>query len=279
MTEQISLHLVSFADKRMKTAKERLEKQAYEMSVFHTIAVGSDEMLVHSFQIKHQKLLSNKVRGYGYWVWKPHIIQLALQKLKDDEFLLYLDVGCHLNSAGRARILEYCNLINKASNQFLLAFEHDDEFLELCWTKGDLFDHFNARDLIFVTHTPQIMSGVILLRKCAAAVNFVQDWQDVFEKDIRLIDDSSSRSENFPEFVEHRHDQSVFSILSKLIGSKTLHIRELLPVDGNWDHMANYPIYIKRDKGIKSPFLERLSARFTKYLRAMKSNRQHNARK
>ena len=31
-----------------------------------------------------------------------------------------------------------------------------------------------------------------------------------------LIDDTPSKSPNFKEFIEHRHDQSIFSLLTKL---------------------------------------------------------------
>jgi hypothetical protein len=267
MTENISLNLISFADGRMENAKVRLEKQAREMSVFQTISVGSDEILEPSFLKRHKNIMSERVRGYGYWVWKPHIIQRALQKLKDGEFLLYLDVGCHLNHAGRDRLLEYCNLINKENTQFMLVFQLGDEFTDSCWTKGDLFDYFDARDLAYITHTPQIQSGVILFRKCAAALKFVQDWQDVFDKDIHLVDDSESKSKNFAGFVEHRHDQSAFSILSKLTEAKILAHYEVYPIDGSWLSMAKYPINMKRDKELKSPLSQRVTAKFKKYFK------------
>jgi hypothetical protein len=48
------------------------------------------------------------------------------------------------------------------------------------------------------------------------------EWLDVFETRFDLIDDSPSKIKNFSEFVENRHDQSVFSILCKINGIVSL---------------------------------------------------------
>lgn len=44
-------------------------------------------------------------------------------------------------------------------------------------------------------------------------MNFVNEWYSLCEK-YHNIDDSPSRIQNYREFVEHRHDQSVFSLLT-----------------------------------------------------------------
>ena len=53
--------------------------------------------------------------------------------------------------------------------------------------------------------------------------------------------------ENSFDFVEHRHDQSVFSILMKLNSAKVLPVYHIWSY--TWIFMKKYPIWGKRDKG------------------------------
>lgn len=46
-----------------------------------------------------------------------------------------------------------------------------------------------------------------------------------------LVDDSYSQSPNFPEYIEGRHDQSIFSVLTKLSGGTALPATETVPTD------------------------------------------------
>ena len=45
-------------------------------------------------------------------------------------------------------------------------------------------------------------------------MDFVDEWLR-FAAQSSLIDDSPSKAPNYPGFREHRHDQSIFSLLSK----------------------------------------------------------------
>ena len=73
-----------------------------------------------------------------------------------------------------------------------------------------------------------------------------------------MIDDSESSSKNHENFIEHRHDQSIFSLISK---KKILMLSasECEWAEDNkgrtWEHLKNFPILAKRDK--KYNFLKR----------------------
>ena len=45
-------------------------------------------------------------------------------------------------------------------------------------------------------------------------MNFIKDWYNLGCK-YHLIDDSISKEKNSREFKDHRHDQSIFSLLLK----------------------------------------------------------------
>src|SRR5690606_14929140 len=84
------------------------------------------------------------------------------------------------------------------------------------------------------------------IKKCKKSISIISQWLEVFKKDFNLVDNSPSSSENFPGFIENRHDQSVFSILCKINNVKTISSSEVW--QNNWDNLKSYPIHGKRDK-------------------------------
>lgn len=52
----------------------------------------------------------------------------------------------------------------------------------------------------------------------------VKEWMNVFYNDMHLVDDTPSLIKNSDDFIEHRHDQSIFSILSKLYNAATINL-------------------------------------------------------
>ena len=79
----------------------------------------------------------------------------------------------------------------------------------------------------------------------------LKQWLKVFEN-MLLIDDSISVLKNHKNFIEHRHDQSVFSLLCKLNNIFSLSVYEncewsLDNKGRNWDHLIESPIQARRD--------------------------------
>jgi len=56
--------------------------------------------------------------------------------------------------------------------------------------------------------------GTNMFLVCDKTRELVNRWYE-FCCDYHLIDDSPSVVPNLPEFIEHRHDQAVFSLLTK----------------------------------------------------------------
>ncbi|MDR0685565.1 MAG: hypothetical protein LBF83_10620 [Spirochaetaceae bacterium] len=178
-------------------------------------------------------------RGFGYWVWKPHIILQTLEKLNNGDLLQYTDIGCHLNPKGLKRLNEYFELANEAKNG-LLAFEMS-YYTEKQWTKGDLFDYFGVRNDPDI-YPCQMASGILFIRKYEESVEIIQKWMKGYYDNFALADDTPSVSPNFPEFIENRHDQSIWSLLVKMNGVRRLSHSEQCEVD------EKYPIWALRDK-------------------------------
>ena len=57
-------------------------------------------------------------------------------------------------------------------------------------------------------------AGANLFLVCPQTRELINEWCEL-SQNYKLIDDSSSKSINLPEFIEHRHDQSIYSLLTK----------------------------------------------------------------
>lgn len=254
---------LSFADTRLQRSLKRIAQQAEAMGCYDAIIIATEHDLNQGFRTRFVDRLRPEVRGFGYWVWKPQIILQTLEGMDDGDILQYSDVGCWINPLGEKRLHEYFELVSTEPSG-VLAFQvkntFDDPLLdhfslpEHQWTKGDLFDYFASRGDEAISHTEQIGATVIFLKKCDTSRALLNKWLQVFEDDFGLADDSPSHSTNFDGFKEHRHDQSIFSILCKKYGVHTVSAFEYwYPSATNitkpdWRKLAAYPIWAKRDK-------------------------------
>lgn len=146
-------------------------------------------------------------RGAGYWVWKPMVILMTLQRMEWNDELMYADTGCTIVGC-------LDPLFNHLQRQDVVPISVHGNHLESTWTKRDLFKALNAEPL---HSSVQRLAGVIIVRKTAAVIQLVQDWLNI-ATNLHFIDDSVSVNENYPDFREHRHDMSIWSLLTKLRG-------------------------------------------------------------
>lgn len=238
------LVLCSFGDSRYEESRERLLEQANCFELFDAIHLYNEYDLSDSFREDFKEYLHAGVRGFGYWVWKPRIILDTLTTMDDGDVLLYIDMGCHLNSKGKERLFGYWQEVKQNGSGFLIS-QLESIRKEYLWTKGDLLEYFGVRDTEII-QSPQYQSGIIFIRKEPKTVALVQSWLDLYYEDFHLLDDSPSLSLNEEGFVEHRHDQSALSLLLKRHGTSVIPLEE---VDRpNWNLYSRfYPILIERD--------------------------------
>ena len=85
-------------------------------------------------------------------------------------------------------------------------------------TKRDTFILMDC-DTPPYTDTPHVLSGFILFKKSDFTIQFVDEWL-AYVQDERIISDNPNQCgyPNYPEFIEHRHDESIFSLLIKKHG-------------------------------------------------------------
>ena len=254
---------LSFADTRLTRSLVRIRREARSFDFYDDIITFDETDLDEEFRTRFASVLKPNVRGFGYWVWKPQIILQALRTMNEGDILQYADVGFHLNPAGLWRLRDYFDIAGAAPSG-VLAFQGkrpqppllDDgrdlpTWPDRFWIKGDLLDHLDARNDPSILDTPTIQAGLLFIRKCPTSVKLIESWLSVFEHDFTLVDDSPSLSANLPGFREHRHDQSVFTVLGKRNKIDTISSNEFwYPKpwisQGDWRVLQSFPLHAKR---------------------------------
>lgn len=248
---------LSFGDSRMSHARNRIAKQARDMNFFDEILVWDENDLDEDFRKKWSAVLNSNTRGFGYWVWKPYSILKALERIPENATLLYLDAGCHFNQRGKKRLIKYYDELMGdplGVKAFPVNMIRHEMCMERRWTKGDLFDFFTCRQNKYITDTAQLETGHIMIRKCPASIKLLEEWYKTYECNYSLVTDEPSKSSNFPDFVENRHDQSVFSLLFKL--NKGIPFKQ----GGTIPDIISNPIWSRRDRwGNSKSFRQRIS--------------------
>ncbi len=273
-----NFYLCSFASSDLDNSKRRFVNQSSELNLYKEIKVFNFDDLSKKKQNQINEFFKNKKkRLFGYACWKPEIILNYLKKIPDNSILQYSDIGCHLNKNGLERLKNYLEITNEKD---VLAFQYkkpdfqDDKdlnyqiYFEKEYTKNDLFNYFNIPQNSFIRNSEQIWSGTMFFKKNIKTINLLTEWLRVCNIS-DLIDDSPSKEKNHHSFIEHRHDQSVFSILCKINNIECLSASECEwaeNINGRyWDHLKYFPILAKRDK--KFNFLKRFFVRQIKNFR------------
>lgn len=232
---------VTYGDRNFHNSKKALCNEAYEFG-FRKFLVSSPENLDQEFLVKHREFFDRSPRGAGYWLWKPYIVNEGFKLINYGEFLLYADAGCTVNLAARNRFMQW---IQMADIHGSLSFQMCH--LEKHWTKMNLSRFMNCQD-DKILNTGQLIATTFLLKKTEENVKMIEEWLKLCELEWS-IDDSSSDISNDKDFREHRHDQSVFSLLRKRMNCFSIE-DETYPLDHNWNsqEIKRVPIHATRRK-------------------------------
>ncbi len=119
-------------------------------------------------------------------------------------------------------------LIGQAANAPVTLFDHRGDlnaspvYVQREWTKRDCFILMNADGPEF-WDAPQLMAGIQIYRNCREARSFLAEWFDAATDERVLTDMPNTMGlENLEGFREHRHDQSILTILALRHGIRAL---------------------------------------------------------
>jgi len=190
-------------------AGNRLMDQANNLNLFDKLTFYTDENLKNdkTFWNQHSRFIENNRRGYGYWLWKSYLIKKTMETMNHGDVLLYLDCGCEIDINKKDIVRNYLEYVKK---EYIISTH---THIERDWTKMDLIKKLDMLDDRYL-NTQQHEAGVIFFFVCRETIDLVNEWYKL-ACDYDNINDHPSIYKNLECFNEHRHDQSIFSLLTK----------------------------------------------------------------
>ncbi len=196
----------------------RIRQQAEQLDFFDEIRTFSQGDLGDDFYGTFSEQMKSS-RGFGYWCWKPYLVYQALLKMKNGDMLVYADCGCtfsdYANLALTEILLEH---LHDGTELFLPDDANQDATIEQ-WTKMDLLLHAGYSENSPILKSRQWEANRIAVFKSEKVMQMATQWMKLSEN-AHFIDDSPSTSSESVHFIEHRHDQAIFNLLTPSVSMK-----------------------------------------------------------
>jgi hypothetical protein len=231
----MKIHLTTFATLDYQAAQARLHATARECGIDAIDAWNLPRLRATSFYRENAGILEQR-RGAGYWLWKPYILLETLRHVAPGDLVLYHDCG---KGAGY-RLVPFQPLVDLclAQGGILPGVVLPDVGPNKKWTKRDCFVRMGCDTLPYWDQL-QVSAAWGFYQNTPRAMDFVAQWLR-WCRDPRVLTDQPNVCglPNFPEFVDHRHDQSVLTNLTRMRGVAPLvtrgylghRIEDVLPV-------------------------------------------------
>jgi hypothetical protein len=199
-------YLVSFATVDYYANQKRLNRSALKFGIDVAENYNYKKLKRSNFYNANKFILEQK-RGAGYWLWKPYIILDCMRKINHGDLLIYSDVGIEIIKE-ISPLIEICI----AQNGILLFGAHGK--LNRIWTKRDCFIMMGC-DSEKYYNSEQLSAGFQIYIKNDRSIQFLEEYLHFCRKKEIITDIQNTLGlDNLPEFIDHRHDQSVLSLLA-----------------------------------------------------------------
>lgn len=155
--------------------------------------------------LEQNKSILSQRRGAGYWLWKPYFINRFLREISEGDCLVYMDSGAFFVQDP----VEYIEMTNTEKGH--VGFSMIQKTSK--WTKGDCFYEINKnRDYEF-SEKNQLQATYLIFTNNQFVRSFVSEWLNFCCKENLVTDSPNLHLSNMNDFIDHRHDQSIYSLL------------------------------------------------------------------
>lgn len=201
--------LISFGNEKYYKSLDLLEKTSIEVGkVDQFVRYTQDWLKTTEFYKKNQFILL-RPRGAGYWIWKPFIILETFNSLQEGDTVMYSDAGLSVID----NLNPLYEMTQKTSDNEIMLFQVPGGHLVRTWTKRDAYVLTDCDEERYYNH-PILNGALSLWVKGDKAINFLTAWQR-YLRDPRIVTDDPNMCgrADISGFKEHRHDQSVLSLM------------------------------------------------------------------
>jgi hypothetical protein len=207
---------IAFANDKFKKSLDILEKTSLSVGgIDKFIRYEPKDLQAENFWQDNQRILSQPL-GAGFWIWKPFIILQTMKQLDEGDIILYTDAGMEVLDS----LLPLFEIAASTKDKRMLfaltmmygTHRHSE------YTKRDCFI-LMGQDEKKYWDARMLNAAFSLWMKTPENIDFLTEWQE-YMKDSRIVtyEPNTCGKSNLPDYIDHRHDQAVLSLLSLKYG-------------------------------------------------------------
>lgn len=202
----MKIHLVTFATDNYINSQKNLSKSALDNGVDY-VHEYTPNNIDDDFIKKNNIILNDfKNRGAGFWCWKPWVIIDVMKKINNNDVVIYSDIGATI-------ISNITPLIDIVKDVDILLFKVHNCLIK-SYTKRDALFYMDCDNEDF--YNKELTNGAFqVYKKNEKSLVFLEKYLYVCTN-VDIISDNHNICglPNIEGFLDHRHDQSVLSLLS-----------------------------------------------------------------
>lgn len=208
---------ISYASRRFSKRYGPITSEAMQSGLFTGFKCYTELDIPHSFRNMCGRWWHSP-EGGGWWMWKVAILIDVFRHMKMGDTVTYFDCGCTINVTPESekRFQHYLKMVSE-SKCGMLRFQLPH--LERCYTNKKTVSYFKNKfepteeEEAAHLDSGQYVGGVFIMRKCDWTIKFLNTMLKILQEDPTLFTNHyNAPTEN------HRHDQSISSMLYKHMG-------------------------------------------------------------
>ena len=134
---------ITFGNNIYLHAVRRIVNQAKNLNLFNNIYGYFENDLKNDeyFWKTHSDFILSNPRGFGYWLWKSYLIMKTMEKMNENDILLYCDCGCEIDYNKHLLIT---NMFELVKTDLIIGTSYPD--IEKNWNKMDTIIYLDMVD-------------------------------------------------------------------------------------------------------------------------------------
>lgn len=257
-------HFITFSNSGY-TSPERILTQAKTSGFFRTVRSFSERDIVPLIQRHPIHFAVRSKQGFGRFMWKPYLILEQLREIETGDFLVYADLGTHINKAGEGVFLKYLRQI-EATQRSVGVFEVSKAYKSVAFVRQKavmeyLPEFYSMKDRV----ENSVYAGLIIARKTLRTEIIFSDWLYLCERYLSRPDFGQRRNE-LPGFAGQDADSGFLPlVLSKhqdhvlfpgtdvnLYDESGIQLSHALGAkdyrEQSWETLSQHPFNLRRDR-------------------------------
>ena len=195
--------LINFANGAFKEQRKYNSLTGKKIGKFDKIIEFSPLDIEASFYGENWEILGNS-KGGGYWLWKPYFLLKTLNEAEYGDYIFYCDAGSYF-----VKPIDLLIEFAKANKEDMLIFEQP--LLNVQYAKKEFIHELRLNNSEWA-YENLALAGFILVKKTTENLKFIEEYLNMCTSK-SLISDPESGQRQHPEFISHRHDQTILSYL------------------------------------------------------------------